>query len=132
MTGPPAPPSVRARRALQAAVLTMALAAANAPAGAQDLVVDLSDPVVAVTTGFAGARLVLFGATEGRGDLIVIVRGPSQNAVVRRKEKVAGVWVNRAQFVFADGSCHFLSQTIDYMTYQRLGDRRDGQPVGNF
>jgi prepilin-type processing-associated H-X9-DG protein len=37
-----------------------------------------------------------------------------------------------AQFVFADGSTHFLSQTIDYMTYQRLGDRRDGQPVGSF
>jgi prepilin-type N-terminal cleavage/methylation domain-containing protein/prepilin-type processing-associated H-X9-DG protein len=37
-----------------------------------------------------------------------------------------------AQFVFADGSGHFLSETIDYMTYQRLGDRRDGQPVGTY
>lgn len=34
-----------------------------------------------------------------------------------------------AQFVFADASTQFLSQTIDYATYQRLGDRRDGQPV---
>ncbi len=34
-----------------------------------------------------------------------------------------------AQFVLADGSVHFLPQTIDYITYQRLGDRRDGQPV---
>jgi len=37
-----------------------------------------------------------------------------------------------AQFVFADGSVHFLPQTITYLTYQRLGDRRDGQPVGNY
>jgi prepilin-type N-terminal cleavage/methylation domain-containing protein/prepilin-type processing-associated H-X9-DG protein len=37
-----------------------------------------------------------------------------------------------AQFVFADGSVHFLPETIDYMTYQRLGDRRDGKPVGEF
>ena len=37
-----------------------------------------------------------------------------------------------AQFVFADGSVHFLSETIDYETYQRLGDRRDGLPVGQF
>lgn len=37
-----------------------------------------------------------------------------------------------AQFVMCDGSVQFLSQTIDYMTYQRLGDRRDGQPVGNW
>ena len=37
-----------------------------------------------------------------------------------------------AQFVFGDGSAHFLSQTIDYATYQRLGDRHDGQAVGAF
>ena len=29
------------------------------------------------------------------------------------------------QFVFCDGSVHFLRETIDYLTYQRLGDRRD-------
>jgi prepilin-type N-terminal cleavage/methylation domain-containing protein/prepilin-type processing-associated H-X9-DG protein len=37
-----------------------------------------------------------------------------------------------AQFVFADGSGHFLSETIDYYTYQRLGDRWDNQPVGQY
>jgi prepilin-type N-terminal cleavage/methylation domain-containing protein/prepilin-type processing-associated H-X9-DG protein len=34
-----------------------------------------------------------------------------------------------AQFVFCDGSVQFLPQTIDYMTYQRLGCRRDGNAV---
>jgi prepilin-type N-terminal cleavage/methylation domain-containing protein/prepilin-type processing-associated H-X9-DG protein len=34
-----------------------------------------------------------------------------------------------AQFLFADGSTHFLPETIDYMIYQRLGDRWDGEPV---
>jgi prepilin-type N-terminal cleavage/methylation domain-containing protein/prepilin-type processing-associated H-X9-DG protein len=34
-----------------------------------------------------------------------------------------------AQFVFADGSVHFLRDTINYDTYQRLGDRRDGRMV---
>jgi prepilin-type N-terminal cleavage/methylation domain-containing protein/prepilin-type processing-associated H-X9-DG protein len=37
-----------------------------------------------------------------------------------------------AQFALCDGSVHFLSENIDYNTYQRLGDRRDGQPVGSF
>ncbi len=37
-----------------------------------------------------------------------------------------------AQFVFCDGSVHFLSETINYDMYQRLGDRRDGRPVFNF
>ena len=35
-----------------------------------------------------------------------------------------------AQFVFVDGSVQFLADSIDYMTYQRLGDRRDGRPLG--
>ncbi|MEE2989347.1 MAG: DUF1559 domain-containing protein [Planctomycetota bacterium] len=34
-----------------------------------------------------------------------------------------------AQFVFCDGSIQFLSENIDYITYQRIGDRRDGQPL---
>jgi len=37
-----------------------------------------------------------------------------------------------AQFVLCDGSARFISETIDYRTYQRLGDRRDGQVVGEF
>ena len=35
-----------------------------------------------------------------------------------------------AQFVMCDGSTQFISEDIDYLTYQRLGDRRDGQPLG--
>jgi prepilin-type N-terminal cleavage/methylation domain-containing protein/prepilin-type processing-associated H-X9-DG protein len=36
---------------------------------------------------------------------------------------------NGAQFVFVDGSVHFLAQTIDHTTYQMLGDRQDGNAV---
>jgi prepilin-type N-terminal cleavage/methylation domain-containing protein/prepilin-type processing-associated H-X9-DG protein len=34
-----------------------------------------------------------------------------------------------ANFVFGDGSVHFISQSIDYKTYQLLGCRNDGQAV---
>jgi len=37
-----------------------------------------------------------------------------------------------AQFVLCDGSVRFISQDIDNITYQRLGDRRDGSAVGAF
>jgi prepilin-type N-terminal cleavage/methylation domain-containing protein len=37
--------------------------------------------------------------------------------------------VGGAQFVFADGSVHFLGENMDYDLYQRLGDRRDGLAV---
>lgn len=35
-------------------------------------------------------------------------------------------------FALADGSVHFLSESIDLATYRSLGIRNDGQPVGGF
>lgn len=35
---------------------------------------------------------------------------------------------NGCHFVLADGSVHFLNESIDYKLYQMLGDRRDRQP----
>jgi prepilin-type processing-associated H-X9-DG protein len=32
-----------------------------------------------------------------------------------------------AQFVFADSSVHFVSENVEYLNYQRLGCRRDGE-----
>ncbi len=37
-----------------------------------------------------------------------------------------------AQFVFADGSVHFLPETINFTTYNRLGARNDGLVTGDF
>jgi len=36
------------------------------------------------------------------------------------------------QFVLCDGSTRFMSETIDMVTYQQLGDRWDGQPLGQY
>jgi prepilin-type N-terminal cleavage/methylation domain-containing protein/prepilin-type processing-associated H-X9-DG protein len=37
-----------------------------------------------------------------------------------------------AQFLFVDGSVHFLSQNINMQTYQRLGGKADGFAVGSY
>lgn len=37
-----------------------------------------------------------------------------------------------AQFLFVDGTVHLLSESIDYTTYQRLGGRKDGEPISAF
>jgi prepilin-type N-terminal cleavage/methylation domain-containing protein len=36
-----------------------------------------------------------------------------------------------AQFVLGDGSVHFISQTVDYLTYQQLGSRNDGESLAS-
>lgn len=79
------------------------LCAALAPqqARAQALVADLSSHLIAITAGFAGTELLLFGATEGEGDVVVLVRGPDSDVAVRRKARVAGIWLNTETLSFA-------------------------------
>ncbi|MDJ0949984.1 MAG: TIGR02186 family protein [Alphaproteobacteria bacterium] len=69
---------------------------------AAPLTADLSDHLIKITTGFTGTDVLLFGATDGPGDVIVVVRGPAARTAVRRKHRVAGIWVNRSQVVFSD------------------------------
>lgn len=71
------------------------------PGAAQDLVADLSDHVIAINTGFTGTKVLLFGATEGEGDVAVVVRGPADRATVREKDRVAGIWLNHASMKFS-------------------------------
>ncbi len=90
------------RTALVLAVLALALAPWAPPARAQALVADLTNHLIAITTGFTGTEVVLFGAIEGEGDVIVVVRGPEQPIEVRRKERTLGIWLNRSDMTFAD------------------------------
>ena len=86
------------RRAILGLVL---LAAAASPARSQPLVADLSKHLVAITTGFTGSDVLVFGALEGKGDVVVVVQGPPADVVVRRKARVSGIWVNRDSLTFA-------------------------------
>ncbi len=69
-------------------------------AGAQVLVADLSSHLIAITTGFTGTEVVLFGAVDGPGEVAVVVLGPKARVTVRRKEPVAGIWMNNRSVVF--------------------------------
>ena len=72
----------------------------GSPAQGADLIVDLSRHQVSISTGFTGSDVLLFGATGGVGDVVVVVRGPVGRVVVRRKSRIAGIWVNRERAVF--------------------------------
>ncbi len=64
---------------------------------AKPLVADLSQYRIEIDSSFTGTRLLLFGARNDIGDIVIVVRGPNRQFVVRRKERVAGLWVNRKQ-----------------------------------
>lgn len=74
---------------------------AGAPAGAQPpLLTDMSVHRISITSSFTGTELLLFGTVEEAGDIIVVARGPEPPVVVRKKERVAGIWVNGEAVTF--------------------------------
>lgn len=109
--------------------LVVAVAAMLSTAGAvraQPLVADLSQHLVAITAGFTGADIVMFGATDGPGDVVVVVTGPPKPTVVRRKGRLAGIWVNRESMLFADAPTFYgvvSSKPIDEILAPNLLDR---------
>lgn len=67
---------------------------------AKPLTADISQYEIAIDSSFTGAKLILFGARQAAGDVIVVVRGPARNYTMRQKERVAGIWVNRRSMAF--------------------------------
>lgn len=87
------------RRLIPVLALLALLASAAATRAAEPLVADLSKHLVAITTGFAGTDVLLFGAVEevpgaGGADVVVVVRGPNRAEIVRRKARNVGIWMN--------------------------------------
>jgi len=64
------------------------------------LTVDLAQKRIDITTGFHGAELSVYGVKKDKGDIAVVIQGPSQSMVVRRKSRVLGVWMNSSSFQF--------------------------------
>jgi uncharacterized protein (TIGR02186 family) len=92
--------TVRLRALALVAILALAGAVFAPSARAQQVVADLSRHLVGITTGFVGTDVLLFGATEGEGDVIIVVRGPDRRETVRRKDRVGGIWVNTDEVAF--------------------------------
>ena len=58
------------------------------------MVADISQHVVEIRSDFNGTQLLIFGARNVPGDLVIAVRGPNINATLRRKDKIAGMWMH--------------------------------------
>src|SRR5438445_11157458 len=84
------------------AALVLSTACAVLPAGAERLIVSVSNHRVTVTPNYSGEELVLFGSVETDAstpanrsyDLVVTVSGPRADMVTRRKEHRFGIWIN--------------------------------------
>lgn len=77
---------------------------------AETLVTDLSQDIIEITSQFSGSELLLFGAIERHAiesiqsneisvqgldyDIIIVIQSEPIDLVIRKKEKVAGIWIN--------------------------------------
>ncbi len=83
-------------------LMTSSAVCAQTSVTRRNLVVDLAANHVDISIGFNGADLTLFGLKDRPGQLAVVVRGPGQDTIVRRKSKTLGVWLNTASVEFLD------------------------------
>ena len=79
--------------------LALLLVASPAVAG-ENLVSGLSQDTIEIRSTYNGTDIVVFGAVERpqsdiRPDIVVVVRGPETDMRVRRKDRIAGIWINR-------------------------------------
>jgi uncharacterized protein (TIGR02186 family) len=85
------------RRLLLLVFLLMA-----SPVSAEQLVSGISQDLIQINSNYTGSDIVVFGAIEGEQnaenraprDVVVVVRGPDTDITVRRRDRVAGVWIN--------------------------------------
>ncbi|ABV94581.1 conserved hypothetical protein [Dinoroseobacter shibae DFL 12 = DSM 16493] len=86
---------------LAAALLLLLVAL---PLRAEEVVADLSQTRVAITANFDGSEILIFGAVKRESPIppandlgvIIAVEGPPEPVTIRRKSRVAGIWVNTA------------------------------------
>jgi len=76
---------------------------AEKPESKETVQSDISTREIAIQSNFTGIEILIFGSidfsdsrTPGSGtyDVIAVVRGPDEPIVVRKKQRVAGIWVN--------------------------------------
>lgn len=136
-------------RTLMNAWLGAVLLLAAAPARADGLVTSLSQNVVRISTDYAGAQIILFGAVERynlpvlgqntppnrppqprRADIAVVVKGPRQDATIRRKGRVSGIWVNVASAEFKNVPSYYLVAATAKLDAIAATDALNDQGIG--
>lgn len=97
--------------------VTLALIACCASASAQQpgdplapLPSAVAEEQITVSSDYRGSYITVFGVNpdrRGRGDIVVVVRGPSESAIIMRKRNVYGIWVNGDPVEFAQAPSFF-------------------------
>jgi uncharacterized protein (TIGR02186 family) len=94
----------------------LALLLLATPAQAEESITfGLSQDVVQIASNYTGIDITAFGSiehpSEGTNDIVVVVRGPDELMTVRRKDRIAGIWINNARAKLYLPSYYFIAST---------------------
>lgn len=108
-------------------------------ARAEELTVMMSTQDVAITSTYTGARVSVFGLIErdatsisrsGKYDVVVTVAGPAAPLVVREKERVGPIWINRTLRRYPDVPGYFALLTSGPLASIANEAARERQKMG--
>ena len=66
------------------------------------LIIDSSTSEVQVSSSFIGTDVMVFGTANDKDDIIVVITGPTETAIVRKKGRVSGIWINKEKLEFRE------------------------------
>ena len=96
------------------------------PATAQEVIVSgMSQNRVSITADFDGSEILIYGAVKRDApppdgsplEVIVTVEGPAAPVEVRRKDRVAGIWVNNASVHIDSAPSFYAVATTGPLNY---------------
>ena len=91
---------------------------------------DVSARTVSVTSSFNGTEIVIFGAVDnsqqpsaesGYYDVVIVVEGVPGRVVARRKNNVAGLWLNTSSATFDAVPSYYAVASTRPARRDRLG-----------
>lgn len=89
-----------------------------------NLIVDLSEARVSITSAFQGERILLFGMFDPPGEVVVVVAGPPARETVMRKRRFFGLWLIGGRQVFENVPAYYFiaaSQPLQRLLARGVG-----------
>jgi uncharacterized protein (TIGR02186 family) len=112
------------------------LLAGALPGTAETLITSVSRHRVTITSNYTGTSIAVFGSIErdaqtvsraSNYEIVMTVRGPQQNLVVREKEAAGPVWINQEQQKFPTAPAYlgvFSSRPLPEITTEPVRRRQ--------
>jgi uncharacterized protein (TIGR02186 family) len=109
------------------------------PGAKESVQADISARTVPVTTSFNGTEIVVFGAVDnsqqpspesGYYDVVIVVEGVPSRIIVRRKEDVAGLWLNTSSVTFDNVPSYYAIASTRPLDEITTNDFRDLYAIG--